>query len=288
MKTFTERFYNAMENQLAEINLSDAPLAEQYRLSILVCKKAMSKLKNYISSYAFASTDEEVHFFKEVKPQFYSKYIYFVNVYKYLTQRPLGGEDALRDYINGKLTELQQFFDGNKAFYQYYRSGGTQMDVNYFTRGGFEVQMELDDFEEDEQYSTSHGYKISKLIANDKLQDFYQMELAKIGHEEIMSIGGRKVFPFDHPKWTASPTDAAELLYGLQTSCAVNNGQIDIKELVGIWEFIFQMKLNEPYHKLYDIAKRQTEMFVFFKRMQESLWHFIKQKLSKGLPQDKK
>jgi hypothetical protein len=285
MKPFTERFYSAMENQLSDITLSGEPLTEQYRLSILVCKKAMTKLKNYVSSYAFESVEEEISFFKQIKPQFYSKYIYYVNIYRYLTQRPLGGEDALRDYINNKLTELQQFFDGNKAFYQYYRSGGTQMDTSYFTRGGFEVQMELDDFEEDEQYSTSHGYKISKLMANDKLQDFYQLELARIGNEEVTSIGGKKIFPFDHPKWTASPTDAAELLHALQGASAINNGHIDIKELVAIWEFVFQMKIKEPYHKLYDIGKRH-DPFVFLKRLQDGLWKLIKKKLNKGLPPD--
>jgi len=288
MKPFTERFYSAMENQLAEITLSGEPLTEQYKASIKVCKKAMTKLKNYVSSYAFQSVTEEVHFFKEIKPQFYSKYIYYINIYNFLTEKPTGGENIQRDYIHMHLAELKTFFDHNRAFYSYYRSGMTQMDEIYYTRGGFDVHAELEDFEEDEQYSTSHDYKLSKIIANEKFQDYLNLELAKIGQEEITSIGGRKIFPFDHPKWTASPTDAAELLYGLQASCAVNNGQIDIKELVAIWEFVFQMKINEPYHKLYDIAKRQTEMFVFFKRMQESLWNFIKQKLSKGLPPDKK
>jgi len=288
MKTFTERFYSALEHQLAEISLSGEPLIDQYRDSNKVSKKAMNKLKNYISSYAFESKAEEVNFFKEIKPKFYSKYIYFINIHNYLLQQPTGGERIQRDYIEMHLAELKTFFDHNRAFYSYYRSGMNQLDEIYFIRGEFDVHAELEDFEEDEQYSTTHDYKLSKIIANEKFQDYLKLELAKIGHEEIMSIGGRKVFPFDHPKWTASPTDAAELLYGLQTSCAVNNGQIDIKELVGIWEFIFQMKINEPYHKLYDIAKRQTEMFVFFKRMQESLWHFIKQKLSKGLPPDKK
>ena len=273
---------------MAEISLSGEPLIDQYRDSNKVSKKAMNKLKNYISSYAFESKAEEVNFFKEIKPKFYSKYIYFINIHNYLLQQPTGGERIQRDYIEMHLAELKTFFDHNRAFYSYYRSGMNQLDEIYFIRGEFDVHAELEDFEEDEQYSTTHDYKLSKIIANEKFQDYLKLELAKIGHEEIMSIGGRKVFPFDHPKWTASPTDAAELLYGLQTSCAVNNGQIDIKELVGIWEFIFQMKINEPYHKLYDIAKRQTEMFVFFKRMQESLWHFIKQKLSKGLPPDKK
>ncbi|MCC8423611.1 RteC domain-containing protein [Mucilaginibacter sp. UR6-11] len=286
MKTITERFYSAMENQLAEITLSGESLTEQYKASIKICKKAMSKLKNYISSYAFENKTEEVHFFKEIKPKFYSKYIYFINIHNFLLQKPTGGERIQRDYIEMHLAELKTFFDHNRAFYSYYRSGMTQMDESYYTRGSFDVHAELEDFEEDEQYSTTHDYKLAKIIANEKFQDYLKLELAKIGNEDLATLIGQKVFPFNHPQWTASQTDAAELLYSLKTSCAVNNGNIDINELVAIWEFVFQMEINEPYHKLLDVVKRQREMFVFLNRLKNSLWNFIKEKFKKGLPPD--
>lgn len=286
MRTFTDRFYSAMENQLAAITLSGETVTEQYKQSIKVCKKAMGKLKNYISSYDFQSIAEEIRFFKEVKPRFYSRYIFYINVYNFLTQRPTGGENIQQDYIKMHLAELKTFFDHNRAFYSYYRSGMNQMDTIYFTRGGFDVHAELEDFEEDEQYSTSHDYKLSKIIANEKFQDYLNLELAKIGNEDLVALQGQKIFPFTHPQWTASQTDAAELLYSLKTSCAVNNGNIDINELVAIWEFIFQMEINEPYHKLLDVVKRQREMFVFLNRLRNSLWNFIKEKFKKGLPPD--
>jgi len=286
MKSFTERFYSALEHQLTEISLSGDPLIEQYRASIKVSKKAMNKLKNYISSYAFENVTEEVNFFKEIKPKFYSKYIYFINVHNFLLQKPTGGERIQQDYIQMHLAELKTFFDHNRAFYSYYRSGMTQMDEIYYTRGGFDVHAELEDFEEDEQYSTSHDYKLSKIIANEKFQEYLTLELAKIGHPDLEALVSKKLFPFNHPQWTASQTDAAELLYSLKTSCAVNNGNIDINELVAIWEFIFQMEIHEPYHKLLDVVKRQREMFVFLTRLRNSLWNFIKEKFKKGLPPD--
>ncbi len=51
MRTFAERFYSALENQLNEVSINGESLAEQYKTSITLCKKAMAKLKNYISSY---------------------------------------------------------------------------------------------------------------------------------------------------------------------------------------------------------------------------------------------
>jgi hypothetical protein len=279
MKSIAERFHSAMESQLAEVILNGQTATEQYRSSIMICKKAMTKLKRYISSYSFENTSDEIHFFKEVKPLFYSKYIYFINVYNYLIQLPAGGEEAMRSYINFQLTDLQRFFDSNKAFYQYYRSGGTQMDAVYFTRGGFDVQMELEDFEEDEQYSTSHDYKLSKIMANEKFQDYLNLELARIGNGELLQLNSQKIFPFNHPNWTATQTDAVELLYSLKASGAINHGNIEISELVGIFEFIFQTELNETYHKLLDISRRKKDMFIFLNRLKSSFEHLINEKL---------
>ncbi|WP_198171482.1 RteC domain-containing protein [Mucilaginibacter aquatilis] len=278
MNTFTDRLYAAMERQLTHAQLDHASVLEQIKASILICKKAMSKLKNYIAAYQMTA-QEEITFFKHIKPQFYSKYIYYVNMYNYLMQKPTGGESIQEDYIRANLFELKAFFDHNRAFYSYYRSGMIQMDEVYFTRGGFDVFAELEDFEEDEQYSTSHDYKLSKIIANEKFQDFLNLELAKTGNEDIVALNGQKIFPFNHPQWTASQTDAAELLYALQTACAINNGNIEINELVGIWEFIFQMEINEPYHKLLDITKRKKEVFVFLNRLTNSFQNFILEKL---------
>ncbi len=278
MNRIAERFYAALENQLAEVTLSGQPAIEQYRQSILICRKAMNKMKRYVSHRAFANAEEEIHFFKEVKPLFYSKYIYFINVYNFLMQLPPVGEEAVRAYINFHLTDLQRFFDNNRAFYQYYRSGGTQMDAVYYTRGGFDVQMEMEDFEEDELYSTSHDYKLSKIIANERFRDYLQLEWAKIGTEIILEEG-KKVFPFAHPVWTATPTDAVELIYALKSSGSVNNGNVDVSELVGIFEFVFQMEIKESYHKIIDIGRRKKIIPIFLSKLTDALLRHINDKL---------
>lgn len=276
MKTFDERYLAALEKDLYELTKKTVNPTEQYRAAIALCKKAMQKLRSAALGYAFENTTEEIKFFKEIKPQFYSRFIYYVNLYNFTVQRPLGSDDSQEAYIRMHLDAINSFFDRNRSFYTYYRSGMTQLDEMYFTRSGFDVHAELEDFEEDQQYATSHDYKLSKLLANEKFQEFLQLELTKLNVEDFSSLG--KLFPYKHPQWTASQTDAVELLYALKTGCAVNNGNIDIAELVAIWEFIFQMEINESYHKLLDITRRKKEMFVFLNRLMDSFWNFIKEK----------
>ncbi len=280
MRTFTERFYTAMENQLNEVPLSADSQTEQLKASIKICKKAMAKLKNYMESYAFENTEEEINFFKEVKPQFYSKYIYFINVYNYVMQKPTGSSDIQQGYINMHLDELKTFFDHNRSFYAYYRAGMTQMDAIYFTRGGFDVHVELEDFEEDEQYSTSHDYKLSKIIANEKFQEFLNVERLKLNNDGVVIPDWQSHLPFTLPNWTAGKTDAVELLYSLKASGSVNNGNIDISELVTIWEFVFQVDLKDYYHKYLDITRRKKEPVVFLERLKSAFIRWMTDKLN--------
>ncbi|NNU34427.1 hypothetical protein HK413_10320 [Mucilaginibacter sp. S1162] len=148
------------------------------------------------------------HLFKEIKPLFYSKYIYFINVYNYLMHKPLGGEAVVREYISYELADLKRFFDHNQSFYQYYRAGTSDMDQKYFTRGDFDVHIELEDFEEDEMYSTTHDYKLSKLMANEKFEDYLNMELLRLDTEQPLGTEN-EIDP--ELLWTYNKTDWSNL-----------------------------------------------------------------------------
>ncbi len=277
MKTFTDRYFHALEKDLRLLQASSQPSTEHYRAAITLCKKAMNKLKTHTAGYTFSSINEEIDFFKNDKPRFYSRYIYYVNLFNYQVQKPIGSGEIQEAYIKMHLDEIKTFFDHNRAFYLYYRAGMTQLDEAYYTRGGFNVYAELEDFEEDQQYSTSHDYKLSKIMANEKFQEYLSQELVR---HNLTTEERKAPLPFSLPNWTATQTDAIELIYALKASGAVNNGNIDISELIILWEFIFQIELKEYYHKFTDITRRKKEVPVFLNRLREGLLKWIDDKLA--------
>jgi hypothetical protein len=71
--------------------------------------------------------------------------------------------------------------------------------------------------------------------------------------------------------WTAAKIDAVELIYALKASGAINNGNIDIAELVTLFETIFQLDLGSilpQIHRHHQPQKRnprlpqQTHQFI--------------------------
>jgi len=177
---------------------------------------------------------------------------------------PIGSEQVLSEFITLQLAELKNFFDQNQVFYQYYRSESSHLDTYYFTRGNFDVYAEIEDFQGDEIFSTSHDYKISKVIANEQFQEYLMMKCREINQDCTIKT--------DIPiVWTGSQSDLVELLYALVESESFNNGDVQIKTLVLYFQNVFQVDLKYYYHKYTDISNRKKKRTVFLDRLRNDL-----------------
>jgi len=87
------------------------------------------------------------------------------------------------------------------------------------------------------------------------------------------------ILPFKPAQWTASQTDAVELIYALKASGSVNNGNIDISELVIIFEYAFSINLKEYYHKYTDITRRKKDIPIFLNKLKDGLLRWINDKM---------
>ena len=137
--------------------------------AIDIILKSIEAIKKIISKSTFKTDSEEIIFFKEIKPQFTSKLIFYNMVYKIEMKKPNGGNRILKKYYHNELLKLKAFFDNELEFYQYYRSGSTYLDYKYFQRGKFDIKLALDSyyFEADTTFSTSHDFKVARILANE-------------------------------------------------------------------------------------------------------------------------
>lgn len=264
MKQFSNRLSYALETELYAVSLRPASECERLKDAIALCKKALGILKRFLTGYFFESLEEEIYFFKTVKPLFYSKYIYYINIYNFHIKKPVGSEQVLTEFITAHLADLKHFFDHNQSFYQYFRSDSSHLDTCYFTRGNFDVYAEIEDFQGDEIFSTSHDYKISKVIANEQFQEYLMMKCREINQDCTIKT--------DIPiVWTGSQSDLVELLYALVESESFNNGDVQIKTLVLYFQNVFQVDLKYYYHKYTDISNRKKKRTVFLDRLRNDL-----------------
>jgi len=270
MLAFSNKLLSELENQLQFIEQENDVILKRSELSFLVCKKAIEQLKSFILKYKFRTTSEEIKFFKEIKPQFTSKLIYHLTLYNIETKKPNGGNKILKKYLIKELDKLKSYFDYNLDFYKYYRAGASYLDHTYFVRDKYDIKLTLDGyiFENDTRFSTTHDFKVSKILAHDLLQVYLEDELVYLERKD--SNQNSHDAPKSKLTWQDSKTSLIELIYSLQSHGAFGN-QADIKEIAAYFEYAFNIDLGDYYRTYLEIRIRKTGRTKFLSLLQETL-----------------
>lgn len=264
-----ERFYNEtlnrLETKIQELEIeTDIPL-ERIESIISVITQHLSEAKEYILKKGFKNTEEEILFFKHNKPAIVSKLIYYNAIYKIEAKKPFGGKEVIETYLNGELSELKRFYDRNIEFCKYYRTNSTYLDHKYFVRGQHDIKLSLDTFffEADSRFSTSHDYKVAKIMANDLIQVYIE--------DQLNNINPRKTFDSSPFNWTGSKAALTELIYGLHSHGVFNNGNTDIITIVRFFENSFNIDLGDFYHTFLELKARKMNRTKFLDSLRDAL-----------------
>lgn len=269
MNNYCNEIIQRLDEDITElsIDLDNPIMLSEAALELIISK--IAEVKQHILKVGFLNIDEEINFFKRLKPNIVSKLIYYNAIYKIETKKPYGGEKAIKKYLNNEISKLKRFFDNNLEFYKYYRTNSTYLDHKYFVRGKHDIKLCLDTyyFESDHSFSTSHDYKASKIIANDLIQVYLEDQIFNRKKKMFSSNQPSKSFL----NWTASKTALIELIYALHAHAVFENGTIDIKVIAKTFEVIFNVELGDFYHTYLELRNRKTNRTKFLDSLRDGL-----------------
>ena len=179
MNHFTAKLNKDLNSKLQDIDLEELDLIRKAQKSILCIKDALTQLRTFTIQHTFCNDVEEILFFKKTKPELFSKLIYYVKILNIESCRPAGSREMQVGYLRQELEKLTLFFNNHLEFYQYYRMNSTHLDDKYFIRGKEDLNLYQDTLMNyvDPDFSTSHDYMVSEIIANDRLKVFLNTEI---------------------------------------------------------------------------------------------------------------
>lgn len=184
MLLFVAELKNEITEKLNKIHSEESDRVIVYQTSIKYLKEAINRLKLFINTYQFKDVEEEILFFKTIKPEILSKLIYFNRISNIEIKRPTGSFESQRKHLLYELDRLTIFFNDHIDFYQYYRMNSTSLDEQYFTREKNNIHLYQDSliYYIDNEFSTSHDILLANIKANDKIESYIKKEL------EILAI----------------------------------------------------------------------------------------------------
>ncbi|WP_297869061.1 RteC domain-containing protein [uncultured Flavobacterium sp.] len=254
MKNFTNRLLIELENQLEENQTIEDDPIKKFEVAIEYVVISLEKLKAFFKNYNLNNKQDEIYFFKEIKPQFTSKLIYYNEIYNIEINKPIGDEKRIRKYYSKEIKKLKNFFTKNKEFYKYYRTKNTCLDKKYFLRKKYDIKLTLESyyFQSDPVFSTTHDYLIAKLIANEKIIIFLENKLNN-QTANITKKNDKNIL-----KWTGTKVALVELVYALHNEKIINNGNISLNECIKAVENFFNTEIKQHNRIFLEIRNRKT------------------------------
>jgi len=271
MNSKTNQLLTDLNEQLNFVNLEIDDTLVRSEKAIEIIIKSVEKLKIIFFKENFKSHEQEIEFFKNIKPKFTSKLIYYNIIYKIEARLPNGGGRVVKIYIKNELEKIKDYFYKNYEFNRYHRTGSDYLDNKYYVRGAIDIKLAIDSFyfEADQNFTTSHDFKLAKIMAHDLVQLYLEDKLRAIDYKAL-----KEKSQLNHNSkltWTASKVALIELLYALQSQSAFNYGRADLKEIMDHFERTFNIDLGQYRRTFLEIRARKSERTKFINTLRVTL-----------------
>ena len=272
MIDFTTHLKQEVDQNIRSIESGDLNTLNRALMASKMLEEKFDQLKSFISRYAFSDEEEEIRFFKEIKPRIFCHLLYYRKVYNIEMNRPVGAVQEQTRYLNAELEQIRQYIGKRLDFYRYVRCGATHLDREYFLRGrpGIDSQY-LDSFyfERDPDFSTNGDFRLARILANDMLQVYLRQELELAGKQgpilDQTSLPGANL-----PRWTDKKNALIEILSALDEMGCVENGNLSLNRLASHFEFAFDISLGNVTRAFHEMKYRNNPTS-FLDQMREAL-----------------
>lgn len=116
MKNFADEILAKIDAEIESIGFNNDITMNDALHMIEYIIPLYDQLRKFIVDYNFLSIEDEIYFFKELKPNILGRYLYFNKVYKIESQCPNGSNEVIKEYLNNELGGLTYFFRRNLDF----------------------------------------------------------------------------------------------------------------------------------------------------------------------------
>ena len=277
--TKSENLYLEMTAKLIEKGKQKLTDVSRLASSLEIIASHINRVSTLVDTIGFSSPLEEIHFFRNIKPKFYSRRIFLVEQFNIISNIPEDTTTKILAYYKKEISFIRRYFNQNKLIYQYYLSNESALDEKYFLRNNRLSTFPALNFPESE---TNGDYFFAKFLAFEELRRFL-IDRMRIVEDECNRLVMNKITSVSTQRWTDDKVNLVELAYGLYFMGSINNGNADILEIVALLEDSFKIELGGVYRSFVDISRRKTLSYTkYLDAMRNEISRHINRKDSLG------
>jgi hypothetical protein len=269
MLQFTSRLKKEVDAEIERIEHTEISSMTKSIEASRVLREAYSQLKAFVLSYAFPSEEEEILFFKEIKPRLCFRIIYYSKLYNIEMDRPAGTEKQ-REYLNDLLNGINKYNSKRLDFIRYYRSGSSHFDSLYFLRGQTDTEqyMETFSYEFDPNFTTNCDFKVAKVLSNDMLSDYLMREIEALNDNNNLMMGSFG-FPAIKLTWKGTKAELQEQILSWDSDSTF--GDVPLTQLHSYIQNIFNIQLDSNLSRVLDDLKIRLSPTPYIDKLKNAL-----------------
>jgi RteC protein. len=268
MLQFTSRLKKEVDAEIEKIEHSEVNSMTKSLEAVRVLKEAYNQLKAFTLSYNFPNEEEEILFFKEIKPRLCFRLIYYRKVFNIEMNRPIGIEKQ-REYLNDFLNDINKYNCKRLDFIRYYRSGSSCFDSLYFLRGQADTEQYMETFvhEFDPNFSTNCDFKVAKILSNDMLSDYLTREIEALNDNNV--VAGSFGFPAFKFTWKGTKVELQEQILSWDSNSTF--GDVPFTQLHSYIQNVFNIQLDSHLSRILDDLKTRNNPTPFLDKLKNAL-----------------
>ncbi|CAH0280268.1 hypothetical protein SRABI27_03754 [Pedobacter sp. Bi27] len=273
IKEFSKRSLSAMLDELHQLDHSLNDPLEKMSSSLKVVQTNIKRLQQICEEQGFSSDEEEIYFFKHIKPAFCCQQIFVVERFIMERNMPQRDAEAQRLYFLAEVAYVERFFLSQPLAYEYFSLGLTELDGRYFLRNGdgggllFPEGVGLDP-----DFSSPADYLFSRFRAYGMLKEWVLEKLDCLTRNpNVAYVMGMETGEL---KWTGDSVNLAELGYAMALSGQLNHGQAGIAQVFRWLEEKLSVNIGVPARRLASIrSRKRLSRTKFLDELKEVLEH---------------
>ncbi len=257
-----------LESQIGYSLTSDVTLLTGH---LMHCKQLSNEIKAQVQVEGLGTKQDEITFFKEVKPQLTSLYYYYRRALDIVHQVPATSVTVKERVLQDERRKLDHFALNNQDLQCYLKRGLKHNDELYYTRKWDDTELFADYrlVDLDQTYSTRKGFKTARLLAHPYLYQFIEQQIRALRHTPDS-------VPSTEVQWVGKKVNLVTLIYGLIETKQVD---ADVSKLAHLMSDVFSVDLNNIYGMWQDIKMRKKEKLPFIKELIEVLSNKIDEEM---------
>lgn len=162
--------YEEMHEEVKNCKKKKAQEEDRVQACFEIAGCYKEKISAFVRNHEFEKVEDEVLFFKQIKPLFYAEvefYTYCYHIILFRTKEIEADKDELKSFYKRQLLRREKLKKENPAFYEYVQGRNTYADAQWFTRHS------------GSRDSSLYDALMGKYLATEKFEDYLRAMMLK-------------------------------------------------------------------------------------------------------------